>query len=90
MRGEAVPVRLAVTAGDHLLHYRHVNPAERWQSVAMTLDGGCAVAAIPATYTHSPDHLQSFISSVTDGAAVLTPGLSPTVSNQPYALIRQV
>ena len=91
-RGQGLAIRLPVAAvprGDHRLHYRHVNQAERWQSVAMKVDGAFASAEIPAGYTDTPYHLQYFVSSTGQEGASLTPGLSPTVSNQPYILVRQ-
>jgi hypothetical protein len=91
-RGQSLAIRLPVAVGqrgDHRLHYRHVNQAERWQSVAMKVDGAFASAEIPAGYTDSPYHLQYFVSSMGHEGASLTPGLSPTVSNQPYILVCQ-
>eukprot|EP01037_Dinobryon_pediforme_P002118 gene2118-2155_t len=90
--GESIEIRLPVTQGQgaaHRLHYRHVNQAERWQSVAMRTDGDSASAAIPATYAQSIYHLQYFISSATDHEVSLAPGFSPTISNQPYFVLQQ-
>ena len=89
---EALKSHRPVAAGqrrDHRLHCRHVNQAERWQSVAMKVDGAFASAEIPAGYTDTPYHLQYFVSSTGQEGASLTPELSPTVSNQPYILVRQ-
>jgi hypothetical protein len=88
-RGKGFEIKLPVHDGEHRLHYRHVNQAERWQSVAMAIDGTDASAEIPAEYTDSPYHLQYFISSSAKERISLTPGLSSTVSNQPYFVVKQ-
>ena len=69
------------------LHYRHVNQAERWQSVVMDRKGAAYVAAIPAAYTDSPYPLQYYfeLKSAPD-RAWLYPGF-PARSRRP-ALLR--
>ncbi len=89
-RGEAVAIGIAVTgAADHLLHYRHVNQGERWQSMPMQPSGAQATAAIPAGYTDSPYHLQCYVSSVSGDDSWLTPGFTDSLANVPYYVILQ-
>jgi hypothetical protein len=91
-RGQEFEVRVPVRASEDSnkrLHYRHVNQAERWRSVAMTVEEGSAVGKIPASHTDSPYHLQYFISSHASEGVSLTPGFSNTISNQPYFLVEQ-
>jgi hypothetical protein len=67
-----------------VLHYRHINQAERWKSAEMTRDGNGYAATIPSDYTDSKFHLQYFVSSRRGGRSVLSPGLKDNLSNEPY------
>ncbi len=89
--GEPVSVSVAATAdAPPMLHYRHVNQAERWRSVAMSREADGFEAEIPADYTASDFHLQYFVSFSRDGDAVLVPGLAGDLANEPYVtLLRQ-
>lgn len=88
--GEAVPVSVATTAdAAPLLHYRHVNQAERWRSVSMERRGDGFAAEIPADYTQSDYHLQYFVSFSRGGASVLVPGLADNLANEPYVTLLQ-
>jgi hypothetical protein len=81
------PLVLSLTAGGDvsaLLHYRHVNQAERWQSMPMTRSGQGFMAAIPAGYTNSPFPLQYYFELSRPGAAWLYPAFNVSLSNQPY------
>ena len=71
------------------LHYRHVNQAERWQSVFMDRKGSAYVAAIPSAYTDSPYPLQYYfeLKSAPD-RAWLHPGFAADLAGQPYYVIR--
>ena len=83
--GAPLAVRLKSEAeGNPVLHYRHVNQAERWQSMPMRRNGGGFVAEIPAAYTRSDFHLQYFISLRREGANILCPGLRDNLANEPY------
>ncbi|WP_127144557.1 hypothetical protein [Pelagibacterium montanilacus] len=82
VRGEASAARV--------LHYRHVNQAERWQSVAMTWEAGRFSAVIPGAYTDSRFPLQCFVSGQSAGRTVLSPGLDANFSNEPYYTLAQV
>ena len=70
------------------LHYRHVDQAERWQSVQMQASQHKYSGEIPAAYTHSDYSLQYYfeLRRGTD-AAWLYPALNSTLSNQPYYAI---
>lgn len=105
-RGEPLEVKLpvhAVQEGDRPscahLHYRHVNQAERYVVMEMSLDGpgkdGPAKettfrATIPGDYTDSPYALQYFV-ELHDGhgRGRLYPGFVADLSNQPYVVARQ-
>jgi hypothetical protein len=83
--GEAITVRIDETVDDEpVLHYRHVNQAERWNSAKMTRNGNGFAATIPGEYTDSKFHLQFFVSSRRGGRSVLSPGLEDNLSNEPY------
>ncbi len=71
------------------LHYRHINQAERWQSVLMDRKGLAYVAAIPSAYTDSPYPLQYYfeLKSAPD-RAWLHPGFPADLAGQPYYVIR--
>jgi hypothetical protein len=70
------------------LHYRHVDQAERWQSVQMQASQHKYSGEIPAAYTHSDYSLQYYfeLRRGTD-VAWLYPALNSTLSNQPYYAI---
>ncbi len=67
-----------------ILHFRHINQAERWSSLPMQSANGQYVASIPAEYTDSPYHLQYFVSGTLRDQAVLVPGLDGDLANEPY------
>ena len=85
-RNEALPLRLAVLekVASVRMYYRHVNQAERFESVDMQLQSGAYQATIPATYTDSPYPLQYYF----ELKSTLYPGFAPDLSNQPYYIIR--
>jgi hypothetical protein len=68
-----------------VLHYRHVNQGERWQTLPMQPDRQTYRAAIPAAYTASVYPLQYYFElTLQTGAASLWPGFNQTLSSQPY------
>jgi hypothetical protein len=72
------------------LHYRHVNQAEDYRTVAMQLREDRWEASIPGAYLRSPYALQYFFElRDTRGRAGLYPGFEPNLCNQPYFLVRQ-
>ncbi len=71
------------------LWYRHVNQAERWQSVDMNFRNREYRASIPAAYTVSPYSLQYYFElRETPRNAWLYPGFTSTLTNQPYFVLR--
>jgi hypothetical protein len=71
------------------LYYRHVNQAERWESVEMAFRNDQYEAAIPAAYTASPYSLQYYFElRESPQNAWLYPGFTPALTNQPYFVLR--
>jgi hypothetical protein len=71
------------------LFYRHVDQAERWTSLEMTVEGNRYRAEIPAAYTNSAYALQYYFELERGAAAWMYPGFNQTLSNQPYFAISQ-
>jgi hypothetical protein len=73
------------------LLYRHVNQAERFESVAMDRHETRFRAVIPSSYTESAYPLQYYF-EVREGpeSAAIYPGFSPRLDNQPYYVVRSV
>jgi hypothetical protein len=72
------------------LHYRQVNQAERWQSVAMQPDGRLWRGAVPADYTGNPFPLQYYFEvKEAGGVSGLYPGLGQQRTGQPYFVARR-
>ena len=70
------------------LYYRHVNQAERWQSIAMEKEHRAFHSPIPGDYTNSPFPLQYYFELRRGTAeAWLYPAFNSTLSNQPYFAI---
>jgi hypothetical protein len=68
-----------------ILHYRHVDQAERWLQSEMQSGGSGFAAVIPAAYTQSPYALQYYFElRAKSGGATLYPAFNATLSNQPY------
>jgi hypothetical protein len=91
--GEPLAVELSLEKGNGrsiLLHYRHVNQAERWKKTEMQARDNRYSAAIPAAYTQSAYALQYYfeLRDATNPPR-LYPGFQPDLSNQPYFLVRQ-
>jgi hypothetical protein len=72
------------------LYYRHVNQAERYETVEMQAEGGNYRAAIPAAYTDSVYPLQYYF-EVREAAdrAWLFPGFAADLANQPYFVVQR-
>jgi hypothetical protein len=84
-----VTVRLPGERTTALLHYRHVNQAEVWQTTEMRRQGDRHAAVIGADYTRSPYPLQYYFEVRGDDGPSLYPGLKPELANQPYFVVRQ-
>jgi hypothetical protein len=74
-----------------LLYYRHVNHAERYETVEMQLKGKNYQATIPADYTNSQYPLQYYFEvREKPDKAWLYPGFTAELTNQPYYVVRKV
>jgi hypothetical protein len=83
---QSLPPQSLVTV---ILHYRHVDQAERWKTMEMKRDNGFW-AAIPAEYTQSPYPLEYYFElRGENGAAWLHPALNAALSNQPYFVVER-
>jgi hypothetical protein len=72
------------------MYYRHVNQAERFESVEMQVRDNRYRAIIPAGYTHSLYPLQYYFELKTaPDQACLFPGFAANLSNQPYFVVRR-
>ncbi len=72
------------------LAYRHVNQAEKWETIAMEATANGFRAEIPAAYVASPYPLQYYFEVLPDGdTPTLYPGLPRDYSAQPYYLVRK-
>jgi hypothetical protein len=69
------------------LFYRHVNQAERWQSIQMERKQNGFRSAIPAAYTKSVFPVQYYFELHGADSAWLYPAFNATLSNQPYYAI---
>lgn len=81
--GEPVTISVGATAGKAVLHYRHVNQAERWQSVEMVAGQG----TIPGEYTASAFHLQVYVTVVDGDTVTMVPGFTEDLANVPYQVV---
>lgn len=74
-----------------LIHYRHVNHAERYITSGMTFNGGSYQAIIPAEYTRSDYPVQYYFEFKDEqGKAWLYPGFTENLDNQPYYVLRNI
>lgn len=74
-----------------ILHYRHIDHAERYNSIEMTIDGvNKYVVTIPGAYTESVYPLTYYF-EVKESAKIsaLYPGLGAKLKDQPYFIMRQ-
>jgi hypothetical protein len=72
-----------------LMHYRHVNHAERFMTLGMTFTGTSYQATIRAEYTRSDYPVQYYFEFKDEqGKAWLYPGFIENLDNQPYFVLR--
>jgi hypothetical protein len=89
------PLALALNCGATnprrvVLHYRHVNQAERWQSDELTRNGNVFQGEIPAAYTARRYALQYYFEIETGPTqATLLPLLAADLANVPYYVVRR-
>jgi hypothetical protein len=83
------PVEAADRPGSVGVHYRHVNQAEEYRTLAMQPRGEHWEATIPGAYTRSRYAVQYFF-ELRDarGRAGLFPGFAADLCNQPYFVVR--
>jgi hypothetical protein len=91
----AVPLALRITGGHAVdamtCYYRHVNQAERFESVEMRRRGDDYNASIPAAYSNSPYPLQYYFTiSTASSGPTLYPGLGLDRMNLPYFVLRRL
>lgn len=91
--GQPLVISLRVTSGTPrsvMLHYRHVNQAERWQSVELIRKGNAFQGEIPADYTTKRYSLQYYFEVETGTTeATLLPPLAANLANLPYYVVRR-
>lgn len=92
--GKAVALALSIEGSVPAaarLFYRHVNQAERWQSVEMQREGRSFHGSIPAAYSQSHFPLQYYFElRQSPTAATLYPGFNDLFTNQPYYLLAKI
>jgi len=95
--GQPIPLALTVGAPAQgsgtvavIMHYRHVNQAERWQQAAASADGGNThKAELDGAYTQTVYPLQYYFElRVGDEKATLYPGFNSELNNQPYFVVQ--
>ncbi len=90
--GEPLDLEFSVenTVSSVRLYYRHVNQAERYQTVEMQLTGTSYRATIPADYTDTVYPLQYYFEvREKPERAWLYPGFEAELTNQPYFVVRK-
>ncbi|WP_020577999.1 hypothetical protein [Actinopolymorpha alba] len=94
VRGDEVPIELVPAEpafeGKVVLHYRHLNQGEDFETVEVSRNDAGYEVTIPASYTDSAYALMYYF-TVHDpaGDAWILPGLDESLANQPYHLLRQ-
>lgn len=84
----AFAIREGPRANSAQLYYRHVNQAERYESVQMQHSSGEFRAVIPGSYTASHYPLQYYFElRQVGGKASLYPGFTAELTGQPYFVV---
>jgi hypothetical protein len=87
--GNDLEIGISVKATAVLLHYRHVDHAERYQKTEMEKAGDRYMAAIPAAYTNSQYPIAYYFEIKNVENAWLFPGFSAQLTGTPYFVVRQ-
>jgi hypothetical protein len=90
--GQPIKIELSLEkpAQSVRLYYRRVNQGERFQTVAMQSKGNQFGAVVPADYIETPYPLEYYFEIQHDSKnAALYPGLGPSLTQQPYFVVRQ-
>jgi hypothetical protein len=85
--GQPLQIELSFekTSKSARLYYRHVNQAERYETVEMQVMEKRGQVTIPGAYTDSQYPIQYYFELREDrGAASLYPGFNKDLTNQPY------
>ena len=90
-----VQIEIAVPTGRNVasarLLYRHVNQAERYETIEMESRENVYGATIPGSYTDSPYPLQYYFEfKEVREKAWLYPGFAEDLANQPYFVLRRI
>jgi hypothetical protein len=93
-RGADVALEFTLGTGQRVtsarLFYRHVNQAERYETLQMERTGNRYRARIPAAYADSPFALQYYVEfRATPADAWLYPGFAADRLNQPYFVLQR-
>jgi hypothetical protein len=93
-KGSPLEIEMAISHANPIsvsLVYRHTNQAEQFVTSEMSHQKeGAFRVVIPASYTDSPFPLQYYFQLRNDlGNTWLYPGLGPSLSQQPYYVVRQ-
>jgi hypothetical protein len=91
-RGQPMDLELTVAQkpASVRVYYRHVNHAERYDSLEMQGSDRSYRATIPAGYTDSAYPLEYYFEVRTDrDRATLYPGFAADLNNQPYFVVRR-
>lgn len=88
----AIDITLAKKPQAVILHYRHINHAERYNSIEMKASSSNKyIATIPGSYTDSPYPLAYYFEIKENlEVASIYPGLGKKLTQQPYFVIRQI
>src|ERR1017187_2090137 len=90
--GQPIALTLSVEqpAASAVLYYRHVNQAERYETVPMEASRGAYTAIIPAAYTEAPYPLQYYFEvNISPSSATVFPGFGADLTGQPYFVVRR-
>jgi len=93
-RGDSIAIELTVPSRQPALksvqmYFRHTHQASAWQQVIMKAAPGKFRAEIPDEYTDRYYPLEYYFEPGDEaGRAWLYPGLGPTLTQQPYFVIR--
>jgi hypothetical protein len=92
-RGEALTIAVeladAPEVEEVVLHYRHVNQAEKFRTASASVADGRAEAVIDGDYTSSDYSIMYYLElGLRGGERLLYPGFDATLSNQPYLVVQ--
>ena len=76
--------------GTVVLHYRHLNQGEDFETVETSRNGASFEATVPGSYTDSDFALVYYFTvHASGGDAWILPGLEESLASQPYHVLRQ-